>query len=44
MSFSCFDKTGTLTEDFMDFETVVPSDKGVFGDRIKNRLNKKYDI
>ncbi len=44
VNFSCFDKTGTLTEDFMDFDTLIPCNKGTFGDRIKNNLKKKYDI
>lgn len=28
----------------MDFDTLIPCNKGTFGDRIKNNLKKKYDI
>jgi cation-transporting P-type ATPase 13A2 len=44
VSFCCFDKTGTLTEDFMDFEALIPADKGQFFERVRNRADNKFHI
>jgi len=44
VSFSCFDKTGTLTEDFMDFEALIPADKGRFFETITNRKENNLSI
>ena len=44
VTFSCFDKTGTLTEDFMDFEALIPAEKGRFYESIKNRQENKINV
>jgi magnesium-transporting ATPase (P-type) len=44
VNFCCFDKTGTLTEDFMDFEALVPAEKGKFETTIENRKNKRINL